>query len=129
MSSIEKISKELISIAYMDKMDRVKSIDKLEKDFQGFSLDIPNTESELIREIIVALKADAKKDELFLFDDSAKYTVDNNNLETEIEVVEPIIIPNDLVNKQKSRRSKIAKEKTVVEESDFSFLDTIEDAF
>ena len=52
MSVLEKISNELISLAYMDKEERVVRFSELEREGSKFFQELPKEEAEIIDQII-----------------------------------------------------------------------------
>jgi len=129
MSDLEKISAELIVIAYQDKQDRVDSLEKLEKELPKLTSGFPEEQKKLISQIISSLKDEAYMDSEKVF---GKRTVTKPQIvqeeiqpqivqEEEIEVVEPIEVKQTKIIKKENKKSKV--------DEDFSFLDDIDNAF
>jgi nitrate reductase alpha subunit len=126
MSDLEKISSELIVIAYQEKFERVKSLEKLEKEIPKMMVGFPEEQKKLIIQIIAELKQEASIDNVNSYDQITEKTPDVEIVPTtveekEIEVVEPItVIEPEII--------EIESEKPIPED-DFSFLDDIDSEF
>jgi hypothetical protein len=126
MSDLEKISSELIVIAYQEKFERVKSLEKLEKEISKMMIGFPEEQKKLIIQIIAELKQEASIDNVNSYDQTTKKTPDVEVVPTtieekEIEVVEPITVIEPEIIEIETEKPK--------PEDDFSFLDDIDSEF
>lgn len=132
MSDLEKISAELIVIAYQDKQERVDSLEKLEKELPKLTSSFPEEEKKLIKQIVSELKEEADMETEKLFGKRTKIKpavleVEQEEIqpitvkEEEIEVVEPIELKQTKIIQADNQESKV--------EDDFSFLEDIDNAF
>ena len=120
MSDLEKISSELVSIAYQDKSDRVNSLQKLEMDLPTLTSSFPEEQKKLIKQIISELKEEASIDTINSSEKMIELTPTIVQ-EKDIEVIEPITLEQPEIINIESEKSKTDK--------DFSFLDDINNAF
>jgi hypothetical protein len=126
MSDLEKISSELIVIAYQEKFERAKSLEKLEKEIPKMMVGFPEEQKKLIIQIIAELKQEASIDNVNSYDQTTEKTPDVEVVPTtieekEIEVVEPITVIEPEIIEIESEKPK--------PEDDFSFLDDIDSEF
>lgn len=132
MSDLEKISAELIVIAYQDNQERVDSLEKLEKELPKLTSSFPEEEKKLIKQIVSELKEEADMETEKLFGKRTKIKpavleVEQEEIqpitvkEEEIEVVEPIELKQTKIIQADNKESKF--------EDDFSFLEDIDNAF
>lgn len=144
MSVLEKISNELISLAYMDKEERVVRFSELESEASKLFQELPKEEAEIIDQIIKGLFAEAKEDAQITTVPKPEEQKPTPQTPETIEVVEPIVVetpqavieniePEKALEKKKRTTAKTVAKKIVEqkleEEEDLSFLDSIEDAF
>jgi hypothetical protein len=143
MSVLEKISNELISLAYMDKEERVVRFAELENEASKLFQELPKEEAEIIDQIIKGLFAEAKEDAQKTTAPKPEEQKPMPQAPETIEVVEPMVVqtpqaiieniePEKAPEKKKRTTAKTVAKKIVeqkLEEEDLSFLDTIEDAF
>ena len=146
MSVLEKISNELISLAYMDKEERVVRFAELESETNKLFQELPREEAEIIDQIIKGLFEEAKEDAKAIptADVVEKRDVEQNP--ESIEVVQPEVVQvpeakidtidtidlEEVAPKKTKKTGKTVKKKNVEqkeEEEDLSFLENIEDAF
>jgi hypothetical protein len=120
MSDLEKISSELVVIAYQDKFDRVKSLEKLEKEIPKMTLTFTEEQKKLIIHIIAELKEEASVDEINSTDQIKERTPPIVQ-EKEIEVIEPDVVTQAQITDIDNKESKV--------EEDLSFLEEIDNAF
>ena len=120
MSDLEKISSELVSIAYQDKSDRVNSLEKLEMELPTLTSSFPEEQKKLIKQIISELKEEASIDTINSPEKMIELTPTIVQ-EKDIEVIEPITLEQPEIINTESEKSKTDK--------DFSFLDDINNAF
>jgi hypothetical protein len=146
MSVLEKISNELISLAYMDKDERVVRFAELESETNKLFQELPREEAEIIDQIIKGLFEEAKEDAKAI---PTAAVVEKTNIgqnPESIEVVQPEVVQvpeakidtidtidlEEVAPKKTKKTGKTVKKKNVEqkeEEEDLSFLDNIEDAF
>lgn len=144
MSVLEKISNELISLAYMDKEERVVRFSELESEASKLFQELPKEEAEIIDQIIKGLFAEAKEDAQITIVPKLEEQKPTPQAPETIEVIEPIVVetpqavieniePEKAPEKKKRTTAKTVAKKIVEqkleEEEDLSFLDSIEDAF
>jgi hypothetical protein len=120
MSDLEKISSELVSIAYQDKGERVNSLEKLEMQIPTLTSSFPEEQKKLIKQIISELKEEASIDTISSSEQMIELTPTIVQ-EKDIEVIEPITLEQPEIINIQSEKSKTEK--------DLSFLDDIDNAF